>query len=101
MPDDAVVLAEAPDSAILRAERRLRILEELTEIAMTLARALERQALAAADTVDPPEPAASAAPAFDPSVAFARISRAIRLTLALEARADEQLRPARGRRGGR
>jgi hypothetical protein len=95
MPDDAVALAEAPDPAILRAERRLRILEELTEIAMTLARALERQALAAADTVDPPEPAASAAPAFDPSVAFARISRAIRLTLALEARADEQLRALR------
>ncbi|HWE98514.1 MAG TPA: hypothetical protein VG248_01850, partial [Caulobacteraceae bacterium] len=100
--------AEAPDPAILRAERRLRLLEELAQIGMNLARALERQALAAADPADPPEPAgpdaadASAGraptpitPAGDPSVAFARISRAIRLTLALEARTDEQLRALR------
>ncbi|HEY2051992.1 MAG TPA: hypothetical protein VGH03_21840 [Caulobacteraceae bacterium] len=97
MIDDAA-LAEAPDPAILRAERRLQILEELTDIAMNLARALERQALAAADRTQSSEPdcaQAPIAPAFDPSVALARISRAVRLTLALEARTDEQLRALR------
>ena len=106
MTDDAIS-AEAPDPAVLRAERRLRILEDLTQIGMNLARALERQALAAADPADPAEPAAPDAeasanrahtpitPARDPSVAFARIARAIRLTLALEARTDEQLRALR------
>jgi hypothetical protein len=103
MPDDAAP-AEAPDPAVLRAERRLQLLQELTEIGMNLARALERQALAAADPVDPTDPAspdaaeASASRAVttpDPSVAFARISRAVRLTLALEARTDEALRALR------
>jgi hypothetical protein len=105
MPDDAA-LAEAPDPAILRAERRLQLLEELTDIGMNLARALERQALAAADRIESAEPAALDATEAsasrgptpttpDPSVAFARISRAIRLTLALEARTDEALRALR------
>jgi hypothetical protein len=100
MTNDAA-LAEAPDPAVLRAERRLRMLEELSGIGMDLARALHRRAFAAAD---PQEPAAPddcetsdrpAGSAGDPSVAFARISRAIRLTLALEARADEALRALR------
>jgi hypothetical protein len=99
MTDDATP-AEAPDPAVVRAERRLRVLEELTEIGLDLARALHRQALAAADPVGPTEPAEPDAPtpttpAGDPSVAFARISRAIRLTLALEARTDEALRALR------
>jgi hypothetical protein len=99
MTDDAAP-AEALDPAVLRAERRLQVLEELTKIGLDLARGLHRQALAAADPVDPTEPAAPDAPApitpaGDPSVAFARISRAIRLTLALEARTDEALRALR------
>jgi hypothetical protein len=107
MPDDATP-AEAPDPAVLRAERRLQLLEELTDIGMNLARALERRVLAAADPAAPAGPAAPDAaeasagrapapntPVGDPSVAFARISRAIRLTLALEARTDEQLRALR------
>jgi hypothetical protein len=88
--DDATS-AEAPDPAILRAERRLRMLEELADIGMNLARALERQALAAADPAEPAAPDASA----DPAGAYARISRAVRLTLALEARTDEALRALR------
>jgi hypothetical protein len=98
--------AEAPDPVIARAERRLRLLEELSEIGMELARALCREALAAAN---PAESAAAetaadvadlaAAPTAtgtrDPANAFARISRAIRLTLALEARTDEALRDLR------
>jgi hypothetical protein len=98
--DDA--LAEAHEPAVLRAERRLQLLQELTDIGMTLARALERQALAAADPTDPAAPAATEASASratpsapDPADAFARISRAIRLTLALEARTDEALRALR------
>ncbi|HEY2051612.1 MAG TPA: hypothetical protein VGH03_19910 [Caulobacteraceae bacterium] len=104
MPADAT-LAEATDPAVLRAERRLQLLEELTDIGMNLARALERQVLAAANPAKPAAPDAAEAstgrattpnsPAPDPSVAFARISRAIRLTLALEARTDEALRALR------
>ena len=78
--------AETPDPAIARAERRLRLLQELSEIGMDLARALHREALV---TAEPATPETSAA---DPAGAFARLSRAIRLTLALEARTDEALR---------
>ena len=105
MPADAAP-AEAPDPAILRAEWRLRMIEELAEIGMDLVRDLHRQALAAAD---PAEPAAAdtpetpttssgrraATPGGDPAAAFARLSRAIRLTLALHARTDEALRALR------
>ena len=85
--------AEAPDPAIARAERRLRLLEELAEIGMDLARDLRREAPAAAE---PEEAAAAQTPARgDPAAAFARLSRAIRLTLALEARTDEQLKALR------
>ena len=107
MPDDAT-LAEAPDPAVLRAERRLRVLEELTEIGLDLARLLQRQAHAAAEAIDPTEPAApdaaeaSAGRAPTPIIsagdianALARISRAIRLTVALETRTDEALRALR------
>jgi hypothetical protein len=89
-PDDA------PDPAVLRAERRLRILDELAEIGMALARALLPGAAeepagdeAAADEAANPK---SRAKPVDPTDAFARISRAVRLTLALEAKTDEALR---------
>jgi hypothetical protein len=60
----------APDPAVLRAERRLALLAELAEIGMELARGLK---------------------AGDPAETFAPLSRAIRLTLALEAKADAEL----------
>jgi len=85
-PEDA-----APDPAVLRAERRLRLLAELAEIGMELARALkasppanEGEAPAAADE--------ARSRRREPAEAFAGLSRAIRLTLALEATADEALR---------
>jgi hypothetical protein len=98
--------AEAPDPAILRAEWRLRMIEELAEIGMDLARGLHRRALAAADPAEPaaadtPEtPKTSSArraaiPGDDPAEAFARLSRAVRLSLALHARTDEALRALR------
>jgi hypothetical protein len=96
-------LAEAPDAAVLRAELRLQVLQEVTQIGLRVARALERLTLAAADAVDAPAaPDAAEAPAgrapspvtiaFDAAAALDRISRSVRLTVALEARAEEQLR---------
>jgi hypothetical protein len=97
-PEDLASFAndEAPDPSVVRAERRLRLLEELTEIGMELARAL-RPSLPADGAADE---AASEGPATemgrakgrDPADAFARLSRAVRLTLALEARTDQALR---------
>jgi hypothetical protein len=83
------------DPAVPRAERRLRVLQELSEIGMRLARALERRVLAedegaAEETAE--AGAAGAATGRDPAVAFSQLSRAIRLTLALEAKTDEALR---------
>jgi hypothetical protein len=91
-----------------RAEERLDMLRELAELGMALARELTRRVL---ETPDPlaeprpvadPDPVAAAAdaqfaarprrePRHDPAESFARISRAIRLTLALEARAEADL----------
>jgi hypothetical protein len=77
---------EAPDPSVVLAEGRLGLLRELAEIGMKLARALEPCAPAAADD------AAGNPKSRDPADAFARLSRAIRLTLTLEAKTDEALR---------
>src|SRR5471030_1085811 len=84
-PDPA---EEVPDPSVLRAERRLRLLEELSEIGMEMARALRPGAEAGEDS---PEDKARGK-GRDPADAFGSLSRAIRLTLALEARTDEELR---------
>jgi hypothetical protein len=88
---------------VLRAERRLRMIEELSERSMALARlthdrAMEdgRRAAGSAGQTDcpaadngasppPPNPEASAA-------TYAKLSRTVRLCLDMEARADETLR---------
>jgi hypothetical protein len=62
-----------------RAERRFRALQELTEIGMDLAREVRRQVL---------DPAAEA-PGADLGLAFSRIARAVRQTVALEAKLDQ------------
>jgi hypothetical protein len=82
--------AEALHRRIVHTEQRLEIMRELTELGMALARDLTRRALQAPER---PEAAPEAAPAprRDPADAFARLSRAIRLTLALEAKAEQQL----------
>ena len=80
-PNESAPVEEAPDPSIARAERRLRLLEELSEIGMELARALKPGA--GADEITP---------AKDPAAAFAPLSRAIRLTLALEAKTCQELR---------
>jgi hypothetical protein len=81
----------APDPAILRAERRLALLEEVTEIGMRLLRALEPDASAASAEEDAGA-ATAEAKTRDPAEAFAPLSRAVRLTIALEARIDAELR---------
>ena len=89
--------------AILRAERRLRDLAELTEIGMELTRALQRRVLAEAEAAtvstvingeidDSAKSPASKKPSSDPTEAFAKISRAVRLTINLETKADDALR---------
>ena len=69
------------DEARARGAARLAVLAELAEIGMVLARDLRRQAEAAAE--------AGQEPPADLGLKFARIARAVRQTLALEARLEE------------
>jgi hypothetical protein len=71
-----------PD-ADARARRQLRLLEALSDMGMDLARTLHRQ------VTEPGED--GAAPPADPGLAFARVSRAVRLTLALEMRVQGEM----------
>jgi hypothetical protein len=84
-PDACASAEEPPDPSIECAERRLRLLKELSEIGMELARTLRPGAKA-------DEPSTDKAPGKDPAAAFAPLSRAIRLTLALEAKTCQELR---------
>ena len=89
--------------AVLRAERRLRDLEELTAIGLDITRVLHRRILANEEAatvstaingeidVYAKLPALKAS-RFDPAAAFASLSRAVRLTVNLEVQADETLR---------
>lgn len=92
MSDPSSELDEVAAAAVLRAERRLRLLEELTGIGMEIARSLRPGAVVA-------EPAAQeapgAGPAGDLADAFAKVSRAVRLTIALESKTDQELRKLR------
>ena len=74
----------ADDPAVLRAEERLRMLRELAEIGMEIARALERDVVSAEST--------EGDKAKSPAEAFGVVSRAVRLTLALEDKIDAALR---------
>jgi hypothetical protein len=73
---------------IARAEERLAMLRALAELGMDMTRELTRRTLeapvAAAETPAPP-------PRHDPAESFARLSRAVRLTISLEAKADDEL----------
>ena len=89
MSDPSLTLTSFEDASIQRAERHLRVLAELTEIGMDLTRALRRRVEAQAKTwADEPPPTTER----DPADAFQRLSRAVRLTLVLEARVAEALR---------
>ncbi len=68
---------DTPDPAEARTERHLRVLQELAELGMTLARAVAARAAETADA--------------DLGLAFTRIARAVRQTVALEAKlADDR-----------
>jgi hypothetical protein len=97
MTDAASIPQEdAPDVAfalsVRRAEWRLALLEELTEIGMEMARAL--RAGVASQQSDGVEGSAKGR-TKDPAEVFAQLSRAIRLTLSLHAKTDEELRDLR------
>jgi hypothetical protein len=85
-PQDPPANAGAPDPTVVRAEERLAMLRELAEIGMELARALKPGAAPVAAAPD------TQGKVRDPAAAFAPLSRAIRMTLALEARTDQELR---------
>ena len=91
--EDSAALApdEAPDPSVLRAERRLRLLAELADIGMELARVLRPGAddLGAGEET---APQCGRAKEREKALVFAPLSRAIRLTLALEAKTDAELR---------
>jgi hypothetical protein len=72
---------DTPDPAQDRAERHLRVLQELAELGMSLARDV---AARAAETADP-----------DLVLAFSRIARAVRQTVALEAKLADDRETAR------
>jgi len=92
--DDAPAATErdAMAAAVERAEGRLRIMRELTEMGMDITRVLHTQVLAAATAPEKSSAGRETPPPPDPAASFAKLSRAIRLTLDLEARADEALR---------
>jgi hypothetical protein len=91
-PPPAATATPADDPRALIV-RQLQVLGELAELGLELARAIARPATAdgtpeaPADTPPPPQPAKG-----DPSLAFARAARAVRLTIALQSRLIADLR---------
>ena len=67
-----IMAEDTPNPAVLCAERQLLLLGEMAEIGMIMLRDLKGQA--------------------DPAEAFVRLSRAVRLTFALETKAHQELR---------
>ena len=82
--------ADAPEDAEARQERHRRILQELAEIGMQIARAVRDEAVAQTDGAEP-----SRGLAADPGLTYSRIAKAVRLTLALETRLADGLEKAR------
>ena len=74
--------ADPATPEIAQSERRLAMLRRLAELGMQIAEGLARRAVSAADDAEPKH---------DPAESFARASRAVRLTLALEARFEQEL----------
>src|ERR1700757_1184132 len=84
-PADAPAAVDEADllaASVARVEHRLRLLDELAEMAMKMARRVTEEAAKAADA------AASTYAADD----LAKLSRAVRLTLDLAGRLEESLR---------
>jgi hypothetical protein len=75
-------MATPAAGAIERAEQRLAMFRRLAELGMKLTEKLTERALAAASDAEP---------RHDPADSFARVTRAVRLSLVLEAKADQDL----------
>jgi hypothetical protein len=92
--DPVFIGAEARDAAAMaRAERRLAVLNELTDIGMQLVREVGRQVLAQSEARDPA--VGPKQPAFtgrvgesDLGLVFSRLARAVRQSVALAAKLD-------------
>jgi hypothetical protein len=78
--------ARCGDAAAARTEGHFRVLDELAELSMALARAITQQALAHADGQPVIKPLLGGG---DPALALSRIARSVRQTLALKAKLDE------------
>ena len=90
-PDGAADEADRMADAVERAALRLKQVQEITAVGMTLLRDVGER-VAAAATAPTGEKAEGEGPPADAAGDFAKISRALRLTLDLEARFDEALR---------
>jgi hypothetical protein len=91
-PPPAATTTPADDPRALIV-RQLQVLGELAELGLDLARAIARPATAETTPDAPPEtPTAPQAVKGDPSLAFARAARAVRLTIALQSRLIADLR---------
>jgi hypothetical protein len=88
-PAPAPAPAPAPDAAAALTARGLARLDELADIGMTFARALGRiaQAAVAAAETETPEPTPEL---NDAALAFARVARAVRMTVGLQAKIDRE-----------
>jgi hypothetical protein len=89
---DTAAMVET-EAALERGERHLRVLVELTEIAMKLARSLGELAEARIEAVKTADGAL--APGEDPAAAFNKIAQTIRRTLALEAKLAKDVKSGR------
>jgi hypothetical protein len=85
----------AAQGAIDRAERHLRMLERLGDIAMDLAESLGRNAKAQVEEADADDAAGAAKPDPDPVAAFNKMAQTVRRTIALEARLAAGVKAAR------
>jgi hypothetical protein len=91
-PDAAADKAARMADAVERAALRLRQVQEISAVGMTLLRDLGERVAAAKAMPAGEQTGDAAAPPVDAAGDFAKISRALRLTLDLEARFDEALR---------
>ncbi len=80
-----------------RAERQLRLLRELAEIGMDIARAVRAEALAREDAAveGAAAPARSRFAGADLGLVYSRVARAVRQTLALETRVSDEIETVR------
>ena len=85
----------SPAGSEARACRQMRMLQELAEIGMQLARAVGRQVADCAQDPEGGDADRAANLGAHLALVFSRISRAVRQTIALEARLDRQIHQAR------